>query len=310
MKILVTGGAGFIGSHIVDAYIDDGHEVIVVDNLSTGRTENINPNARFYECDVCSPAARKIIEKECPDVLNHHAAQIDVRVSVSNPVDDIKVNVMGLVGLLEAGRNTGLKKVIFASSGGTVYGEQRVFPATEAHPTWPGSPYGLNKLMCEKYLYYYQQQYTIPYVALRYANIYGPRQNPHGEAGVVAIFLNKMLAGEQPIINGDGKQTRDYVYVKDVVEANCLALNNNDAVGSYNIGTSVETDVNTIFRTLGELTSSSCEEVHGSAKSGEQQRSSISSMRIERELGWKTKTSLAEGMKQTVEWFRRQRTTS
>lgn len=304
MKILVTGGAGFIGSHIVDAYVADGHDVVVVDNLSTGRRENLNPQARFYEMDICDAHVIDILAKERPDVLNHHAAQIDVRVSVADPMADIKVNVIGLINLLEAGRRSGLSKVIFASSGGTVYGEQREFPATEDHPTWPISPYGLNKLMCEKYLYYYNAEYGIPYVALRYANVYGPRQNPHGEAGVVAIFLNKMLSNEQPMINGDGKQTRDYVYVGDVVEASRMALTER-VTGTYNIGTGIETDVNTIFRALREFSGSRCKEVRGPAKPGEQSRSSISSAKISRELGWKPRASFAEGMRLTAEWFKR-----
>ncbi|MFH0798588.1 MAG: NAD-dependent epimerase/dehydratase family protein [Pseudomonadota bacterium] len=303
MKILVTGGAGFIGSHIVDAYIADGHEVVVLDNLSTGSRKNLNPKAKFIELDICSPKAAEAIGREHPDVLNHHAAQIDVRVSVANPVSDIKINVTGLINLMEAGRQAGLKKVIFASSGGTVYGEQREFPATEEHSTWPISPYGLNKLMCEKYLHYYQVQYEIPYVVLRYANIYGPRQNPHGEAGVVSIFIEKMLKGETPVINGDGRQTRDYVYVGDVVEANRLTLLDN-ARGAYNVGTGVETDVNAIFHALREYSGSNCKEIHGLAKKGEQKRSSISSAKIERELGWHPQVSFFDGMKRTAEWFR------
>lgn len=307
MNILITGGAGFIASHIVDAYLRDGHEVVIIDNLSTGRRENVNPKARLYELDICSPEAAAVVERERPEVLNHHAAQIDVRVSVADPVSDIRTNVAGLVNLLEAGRKSGLKKVILASSGGTVYGEQQVFPATEEHPTWPICPYGLNKLMSEKYLHYYQVQYGIPYVALRYANVYGPRQSPHGEAGVVAIFIQKMLLGEQPVINGDGKQTRDYVYVGDVVEANRLALLEK-AHGAYNIGTRLETDVNAIFRALRECTGAACEELHAPAKPGETQRSSISPARIERELGWQVTVPFADGMRRTAEWFKKRGT--
>lgn len=303
MKILVTGGAGFIGSHIADAYVNDGHEVVIIDNLSTGRRENINPKAKFYELDVASPEVATVVANERPDILNHHAAQVDVRVSVADPASDIRTNVMGLVALMEAGRKAGLKRVILASSGGTVYGEQTFFPATEDHPTWPISPYGLNKLACEKYLYYYQQQYGIPYVALRYANIYGPRQNPHGEAGVVAIFLNKMLSGETPVINGDGRQTRDYVYVGDVVEANLLVLNGR-AHRAYNVGTGVETDVSAIFRALSEFSGLKCQKVHGPAKPGEQERSVISHSKILHELGWCPKVSFADGMKLTTDWFR------
>lgn len=306
MKILVTGGAGFIASQIIDAYVDDGHEVIIIDNLSTGRKDNINPKATFFACDICSPEAADIVRRERPQVLNHHAAQIDVRVSVSDPAADIRTNVVGLVNLMEAARDAGVKKVILASSGGTVYGEQQVYPATEEHPTWPISPYGLNKLMSEKYLNYYRVQYGIPYVALRYANVYGPRQNPHGEAGVVAIFLNKMLASQEPVINGDGKQTRDYVYVADVVEANRLVLQEK-AQGAYNVGTGQENDVVAIFRALREYTGSCCEEKHAPAKPGEQLRSSIAPERLVKELGWKVTVPFAEGMRRTALWFKENR---
>lgn len=303
MKILVTGGAGFIGGHVVDAYVKDGHEVVVIDNLSTGKRANVNPKAKFYELDICSPKAAAVVASERPEVLNHHAAQVDVRLSVADPIEDIRANVMGLVSLMEACRASDLKKVIFASSGGAVYGEQTSFPATEDHPTWPISPYGINKLTCEKYLYYYQQQYGISYVTLRYANIYGPRQNPHGEAGVVAVFLKKMLSGGTPVINGDGRQTRDYVYVGDVAEANRLALSKL-AHRAYNIGTGVETDVNTVFKALREFTGAKCKKVHGEAKPGEQRRSVISSSKIEQELGWRPRVAVAEGMRLTCEWFR------
>ncbi len=303
MKILVTGGAGFIGSHIVDAYVNDGHEVIVVDNLSTGRRENLNSKTKFYQIDICSPEIEEVFKKERPEILNHHAAQIDVRKSVADPMFDCRVNVLGFLNLMEAARKNGVEKVIFASSGGAIYGEQKEFPATEDHPTNPISPYGVAKLTCEKYLHYYYVQYGIPYIAFRYANIYGPRQNPHGEAGVVAIFINKMLKGEQPIINGDGKQTRDYVYVGDVVKANKLALLDK-ANGLYNIGTGVETDVNSIFHTVRKLVGVESKEIHGSVKIGEQLRSTVFSAKMGRELGWKPTMLFVEGMKKTVEWYR------
>lgn len=312
MKIIVTGGAGFIGSHIADAYINDGHEVIVIDNLSTGRRENINPRAKFHETDICDPDILKIFEDERPQILNHHAAQIDVRKSVRDPLGDLKVNVSGLINLVECGRKTGLEKVILASSGGTVYGEQEKFPATEDDPLRPISPYGLNKLASEQYLFYAEHEYGIPYVALRYANVYGPRQNPHGEAGVVAIFAKKMLAGETPVISSDGRQTRDYVYIGDVVEANRLALTmQKDSLSPcgrggrvYNIGTGVETDVNSIFRAIREFAGSTCRQTHGPAKSGEQMRSVISSAKIKRELGWQPGVTFAEGMRMTTQWFK------
>lgn len=303
MKILITGGAGFIASHIVDAYIADGHDVAIIDNLSTGRMENVNPKARLYEIDICDSAVAQVFEKERPEILNHHAAQIDVRSSLSDPLNDLRVNVGGFINLIEAGRKVGIKKVILASSGGAIYGEQEIFPATENHPTRPISPYGLNKLACEQYLNYYEKQFGLGWVALRYANVYGPRQSPKGEAGVVAVFLKKMLTGEQPIINGDGGQTRDYVYVEDVVKANCLALNCNMA-GSYNIGTGIETDVNSIFRIIRELTGSKCEEIHIPQKAGETRRSCLTSERIARESGWKPRAAIAEGMEITTERFK------
>jgi UDP-glucose 4-epimerase len=302
MKILVSGGAGFIASHIVDAYVADGHDVVVIDNMSTGKEENKNPKAKYYTMDICDPKVFEVFENEKPEIMSHHAAQIDVRISVADPQFDLKVNLGGFINLLEAGRKNGLKKVVLASSGGTVYGEQEVFPAAENHPTRPICPYGLNKLGSEQYLYFYEKEYGLKWVALRYANIYGPRQNPHGEAGVVAIFIKKMLAGEQPVINGDGKQTRDYVYVGDVVEANRLALNDK-ACGAYNVGTAVETDVNAIFKAIRELTGAQCAEEHCEAKAGEQLRSCIRADRLSMEFGWKPSKEFISGMRNTVEWF-------
>jgi len=224
MKILVTGGAGFIGSHVVDAYLELGHEVVVVDNLSSGSIENLNPKAKFYEMDIRDSDIEDLFKNEKPDVVNHHAAQMDVRKSVEDPIYDADVNIIGSLNLLQNCIKYGVKKFIFASTGGAIYGEQDYFPADEEHPTRPLSPYGVAKLTVEKYLYFYKEVHGLNYVVLRYANIYGPRQNPHGEAGVVAIFTSKMLKGEQPVINGDGFQTRDYTFVGDVVRANVLAL--------------------------------------------------------------------------------------
>jgi UDP-glucose 4-epimerase len=303
MKILITGGAGFIAGHVVDAYVKAGHEVIVIDDLTGGRRENVNPAARLYEVDIRSPAAREIFEREQPEVLNHHAAQMDVRHSVANPMFDADVNLGGFLNLLEAGRANGLKRVLFASSGGTVYGEQEQFPAKETHPTAPLSPYGITKLASEYYLHFYAVTYGLSYVALRYANVYGPRQNPHGEAGVVAIFTVKLLAGEQPVINGPGKQTRDYVFVEDVVRANLLALES-DYTGPLNIGTAVETNVNVLFAHLVRETGSNATEVHGPAKPGEQARSVLDPGQALAVLGWKPKVDLAEGLRRTVEYFR------
>ena len=304
MKILVTGGAGFIASHIVDAYIQLGHEVTVLDNLSTGRKSNINPRANFVQQDVREAGAMKaLFGRGKFNVVNHHAAQMDVRRSVTDPVFDASVNILGVLTLLEECVKGGVSKVIFASSGGAIYGEQDYFPADEKHPTRPISPYGVAKLATEQYLFYYRAVYGLESVNLRYANVYGPRQNPEGEAGVVAIFTNRMLAGSPAVINGDGKQTRDYVFVGDVVRANVLAL---DYKGSnvFNIGTGKESDVNTLFRILKGRTGSPCEEKHGPAKKGEQLRSVLDHGKITSALGWKPTVTLEEGLARTVDYFR------
>ena len=304
VKILVTGGAGFIGSNIVDAYIGLGHEVTIIDNLSTGREQNINPRAQFHKVDIRdAEAVGRIFEGGKFDLVNHHAAQIDVRRSVADPVYDASVNLLGVLTLLECCIRTGVQRFIFASSGGAIYGEQDYFPADEEHPTRPISPYGISKLNTEHYLFYYQAIHQLNTVALRYANVYGPRQNPEGEAGVVAIFAGKMLKGENPLINGDGKQTRDYVFVGDVVRANVKAL---DWKGSLvvNVGTGVESDVNKVFRTLKSITGSTCEERHAAAKKGEQMRSVLSYGKIAKALGWQPTVMLEEGLRRTVEYFR------
>lgn len=303
MKILVTGGAGFIGSHVADAFIAAGHQVAVLDDLSSGRRENLNPQAHFYQLDVQDAAVADVFRRETPTVLCHHAAQMDVRRSVADPRFDARVNLVGLLNLMESGREHGLKRVLFASTGGAIYGEQDVFPAPETHPTAPLSPYGVAKLASERYLYFYSATYGISYTALRYANVYGPRQNPHGEAGVVAIFTEKLLRGEQPIINGDGTQTRDYVYVGDLVRANLAALES-DYTGALNLGTGIETDVNAIYRMLARLCGSALPERHGPAKSGEQRRSVIDSALAARVLGWRPQMSLEDGLRQTVAFFR------
>jgi UDP-glucose 4-epimerase len=304
MKILVTGGAGFIGSHIVDAFLGLGHQVSILDNLSTGRESNINPEARFFKADIRDTEfVEGLFRREGFDVLCHEAAQMDVRRSVTDPVYDASVNIVGVLTLLECCQKYGVSRVLFASSGGAIYGEQDYFPADEAHPTRPISPYGVAKLTTELYLYYYQQIYGIQSVCLRYANVYGPRQNPEGEAGVVAIFTSRMLRNEKAVVNGDGKQTRDYVFVGDVVRANVLALGYKGS-GVFNVGTGVETDVNALFRHIRTLTGSHCEEVHGEAKKGEQLRSVLANAKIRSDFGWSVSVSLEEGLKRTVEYFR------
>lgn len=303
MKILVTGGAGFIGSHISDAYIDAGHSVTIIDDLSMGVKENINPKAKFYQLDIRDEKVKEIFEQEKIDVVNHHAAQMDVRKSVDDPMFDASVNVVGVLNLLENCKKFGVKKFIFASTGGAIYGEQDYFPADENHPVRPLSPYGITKLATEKYLFYYEQVFGLPYVVLRYANVYGPRQNPHGEAGVIAIFAKKMLEGGQPLINGDGKQTRDYVFVGDVVRANLLALEYGKS-DIFNIGTGTETDVNTLFQKIRWLANSNCQELHAPAKRGEQLRSVLDIKNIRNILDWRPRVELEEGLKLTVEFFK------
>lgn len=306
MNILVTGGAGFIGSQIADAYIEQGHGVTILDNLSTGKKKNINPRAVFHETDLReADAVKKILDQDKFDVVNHQAAQIDVRKSVADPGYDASVNIVGMLNLLQAAVQSGVKKVIFASSGGAIYGEQDYFPADEQHPTRPISPYGIAKLTTEHYLFYYKTVYGLDFVNLRYANVYGPRQNPEGEAGVVSIFATRMLRNEPAFINGDGKQTRDYVYAGDVVRANVLALNVRGS-DSFNVGTGVETDVVTLFQHLRKLTGTTIRQQHAEAKRGEQVRSVLTPAKITRVLGWAPSVSLEEGLKRTVEFFREQ----
>ncbi len=306
MRILVSGGAGFIGGHVVDAYVRAGHQVAVIDDLSSGHKENLNPKARFYQVDIRDAAAGEVFERERPEVLSHHAAQMDVRRSVADPVFDAQVNLVGMLNLLEHGRRHGLRRVVFASSGGTVYGEQERFPARETDATAPVSPYGVAKLATERYLYFYRCAYDISYIALRYANVYGPRQDPHGEAGVVAIFAGKLLDGETPTINGSGEQTRDYVFVADVVRANELALEASYC-GALNIGTGIETDVNRLFQVLRAETGSEAPERHGPGKPGEQARSVLDPARALQEIGWSPQVSLEAGLGRTVDYFRERR---
>jgi UDP-glucose 4-epimerase len=303
LKILVTGGAGFIASHIVDAFISEGHSVVVLDDLSSGFEKNINPAAKFVKANICDKSIEKLFESEKFDVVNHHAAQMDVRRSVADPAFDATTNILGTINLLQNSIKYGIKKFMFASTGGAIYGEQDYFPADEKHNTQPKSPYGISKLAVEKYLYFYYSEYKLNFTILRYANIYGPRQNPFGEAGVVAIFSTKLLKGEQPVVNGHGKQTRDYVYVGDVVKANLLSLND-DTSDTYNVGTGIETDVNELFAMLNNITRANKEEKHGPAAAGEQLRSVITSEKLFKKFGWKPSTKFEEGLIQTVDFFK------
>lgn len=302
MKILVTGGAGFIASHVADAYIDAGHEVTIIDDLSSGRMENVNPQAKFVRMNIQDDGVAGLFATGNFDLVNHHAAQMDVRKSVADPKFDARINVLGTLNLLENCIRHHVGKFIFSSTGGAVYGEQNTFPADEEHPTWPICPYGITKLCCEKYLFYYKEIHGLEHVIFRYANVYGPRQNPHGEAGVVAIFTEKLLRGEQPVINGDGKQTRDYVFVGDLVRANLKALDYPES-DVFNLGTGIETDVNEIFSHINALTGANKEERHGPAKAGEQMRSCLDIRKAAAKLGWQPEVSLKQGLQQTVEYF-------
>jgi UDP-glucose 4-epimerase len=303
VKIVVTGGAGFIASHIVDAFIERGHEVHIFDDFSTGQKANLNPKATLHTIDIADPKAARLIEQIKPDALSHHAAQMDVRHSVADPTFDARVNILGFINLLEGGKNAGVKKILFASSGGAVYGEQEIFPAPESHVTQPASPYGVSKRTGELYLSYYHQAYGLPYIALRYANVYGPRQSSKGEAGVVAIFLSMLLSGKTPLINGDGKQSRDYVFVGDVVAANVAALEST-YIGQINIGTGVETDVVTIYDHLRQAVGSTTQAQHGPAKPGEQRRSCLDNRHAGAVLGWQPQMALADGLRRTAQYYR------
>jgi UDP-glucose 4-epimerase len=304
MRLLVTGGAGFIGSHTVDALVARSHDVAVLDDLSSGKREQVNARARFHLADLRdAPRVAEVIEQERPEVIYHLAAQMDVRRSVAEPAFDAGVNLVGMLNLIEAARTRGLKRVIFASSGGAIYGEQDNFPCDERHPCRPVSPYGVAKLATEQYLFFYQHEYGIGYTAMRYGNVYGPRQDPHGEAGVVAIFCGRLLAGETCTIYGDGRQTRDYVYVGDVAGANVAALEH-QAGGAFNVGTGRETDVNQLHTELAGLAGVKQQPVYGAARPGEQRRSVISPARAARELDWQPAMTLSEGLAATLEYFK------
>jgi len=306
LKVLVTGGAGFIGSHIADRLVADSHELVLVDDLSTGHVDHLHAKARFYQMDLQSPWLDELFRIERPEAVVHQAAQASVRRSVENPVFDASVNVLGTAALLQASAHHGVRRFLFASTGGALYGDADVIPTGEDYPTLPVSPYGASKLAGEVYLRTFHALHRLSYAALRYANVYGPRQDPHGEAGVVAIFTRRLLSGEPARINGDGKHTRDFVYVGDVADANARALTS-DAVGSFNVGTGIETDVITLFQLLKGLTGSSQPEAHGPPLPGEQRRSVVDPRKIEKVLGWRPQTSLEAGLDATVHYFRQAR---
>jgi UDP-glucose 4-epimerase len=306
-KVLITGGAGFIGSSIADRFLDAGWDVAVVDDLSSGKRENVPTRARFYPCDVRSAAAAEAIERERPDVLCHHAAQIDVRRSMADPRLDCDVNLGGLVNVMQAAVHAGsVRQVLFASSGGAIYGDTEILPTREDHPPRPVSHYGAAKAAGELYLGVYRAAHGIRVAALRYANVYGPRQDPQGEAGVVAIFCGRLLAGKPCTINGDGGQTRDYVFVGDVARANLLAAERSFD-GALNIGTGIETDVNALHALLARAAGSPAPPIFGPAKPGEQRRSCVDPAAALGALGWRPSVALGDGLTRTLEWFRARR---
>lgn len=301
MNVLVTGGAGFIGSHLVDALVKK-YKVVVIDNLSSGKKANLNSQAIFLKSDIQDHQLNKIFAKYKFNYVFHLAAQKDVRMSVKDPLFDARVNILGSLNLLENCCRFRVKKFIFASTGGAIYGETKDIPTRETHWPQPLSPYGIAKLTVEYYLNYYHLIHHLNYISLRLANIYGPRQDPYGEAGVVAIFFQKILSGKQPIINGSGQQTRDYTYVADTVTAFLRAIDKR-ALGIYNVGTGVETSVNKLFRKIVKITGKKVKEIHGPAKAGEQMRSAVDCLQIKRELNWQAKYTLEKGLKETMKFY-------
>ena len=303
MKVLVTGGAGFIGSHVADRMVEEGHQVVVIDDLSSGKREQVPAASNFYQMELDGRWLDRVVEREKPDAVCHLAAQISVRRSVEDPVFDARVNILASLGLIEACRLHGVKRFVFTSTGGAIYGDADQIPTPETFPAAPVSPYGTSKLCVEHYLHCFRELYGFSSVALRLANVYGPRQDPHGEAGVVAIFSKALLEGRPATINGDGRQTRDYVYVGDVVEAFALALKS-DFQGSLNVGTATETDVNQLYEHVARAAGSSAPAEYGPPRPGEQKRSCLDASAIKRKLGWEPTVPLADGIPLTVDYFK------
>lgn len=306
MKILVTGGAGFIGSNLVDALVKEGRQIVVIDDFSTGNKKFINSSAKLYDQDILSGKIAEIFGQEKPEVVYHLAARVNVRESIEDPVSDCQANIEGSLNILEQARKVGTKKIIFASSGGAMYGDtpKDKIPTPETYPAVPISPYGINKLAIENYLYYYNKVFGISSVVLRFSNVYGPRQNSKGEGGVVAIFIDKILNNEQPVIYGDGEQTRDMVFIDDVVKANISVLASNKS-GVYNISTGIESTVNQIFDNVVKVVGSSVSKKYVKLKTGDQKYSCLDYSLAKKELNWQPETNLEEGIKKTVEWFKK-----
>jgi UDP-glucose 4-epimerase len=305
MLILVTGGAGFIGSHIVDAYLQEGHQVVVVDNLSTGKKSNLNQAAVFYPIDICSWKELELVfQKHAFEVVNHHAAQINLRRSMDEPVFDAEVNIIGSLNLFELCRKYGVKKFIFASSGGAIYGIPKQIPVDEKAPTKPLSPYGIAKLSVEQYLEYYFQVWDLERIILRYGNVYGPRQDPQGEAGVISIFCNNILKGDPCIVFGDGSKTRDYVSVHDIASANLLALNSSANI--YNLGTGLETSVNQLIDLLQKVANQKISIIYDQDRKGEIERIALFSRQARELLGWETTIPLNKGIEEVFRWYQQE----
>ncbi|MFQ6066576.1 MAG: NAD-dependent epimerase/dehydratase family protein [bacterium] len=313
-KVLVTGGAGFIGSHVVDGYLEQGWKVVVVDDLSSGKKENLNEKAKFYQIDIADESLDEIFAKEKFNLINHHAAQVDVRVSIKKPLFDAQVNILGTLNLLENCVKHRVNNFVFISSGGAVYGEPAHLPVNEYYPKNPLSPYGVSKHTIEHYLHYYRKTYGLNYLSLRYGNVYGPRQDPYGEAGVIAIFTQQMLRGKRPKIFGDGEQLRDYVHVNEVVNINLLASKQIESLNekkssspndlAYNVGTGKGSSVNLLYQLLSQITGFKSRPIYAPERKGEIRRIFLNTEKAKRELAWQSHLGLREGLEKTVNWFR------
>jgi UDP-glucose 4-epimerase len=311
MKILITGGAGFIASHVANAYLDAGHEVVIVDNLATGFMHNVDTRARFYNLDICDSALDQVFKDEQPDIVNHHAAQVSVPLSIANPEYDAKVNVMGLLNVLNCSVKHNVQKVIFISSGGAIYGEANQVPTGETYPPVPLSVYAINKMMGESYVRYFNHQFGIRFSILRYANVYGPRQVSHGEAGVVALFISQLLDGQTPTIcrypDQPNGMIRDYVFVSDVVRANLIALDSGDN-DVFNIGTCTPTATMDLFKAIKESIMSDCVPYLGDARPGDIRNSLLDISKAKQFLDWEPKVNLCEGIGEVVAYFKQKKT--
>ena len=305
MNILVTGGAGFIGSHIVNTYIEAGHCVTVIDNLSSGRLQFLNPKAKFYEIDILDPKITDILKSEKINAINHHAAQISVSESLIDPLFDANSNIIRTLQLLQCAVSLNVEKFIFASTGGAIYGEQIYFPANEDHPCQPLSPYGISKLSAENYLKFFNEKFGMSTTILRYSNVFGPHQNPHGEAGVVAIFCERLIKDQKPVICGDGEQTRDFISVRDIAQANLIALDHS-CTGTFNVATGNETSINSLAEYLLRISGKKISADHGLARQGDQSRSVIDYKRFHEGFGWQPEVSLEQGLVETYNFFQNQ----